>query len=172
MQTNPENSKDRPLEKSDEAKIADALDEFLSGGGSLRDLFPQKDPLLVYERLSVNTDRRVVVIEQFVTQLGHFGVWNNTLKEAAKYIPLGLESYRSNTSLRLRNQNASETDIALVDGLTLQDVALYANQQYREFSDRLSTMSAGSPEHREVLEKASFWSKIDERINRAANLSL
>lgn len=168
--SNPENSGDS-LGGLRGADLANALDDFFRDGGSLG--VPSKDPLLVYERLSGNTDRRAIVIEQFVAQLGQFGVWNDTSEKAIGRIPRDLSNYCSITSLRLRNQNASETDIALVEGLTLQDVALYVDQQYRELSDRLSTMPVGSSEHREVLEKASFWSKVDERIGQAAkNLNL
>lgn len=157
------------------ALISDLNIFFLSGGRFLKppqtDLLPQ-DPLLVYERISEKTDRRSIIIEQFVVQLDHLGVRNETLEKAADYIPLGLRNYRGITSSSLRNQNASETDIALVEGLTLQDVALYVHQQYREISDRLVIMSVGSPEHRKSLEKAFFWSEMDERISLAASSSV
>ncbi|MDD5416153.1 MAG: hypothetical protein PHE48_04080 [Candidatus Daviesbacteria bacterium] len=167
--SNPENRGDS-LEGLNGADIANALNEFFLSGGFL--IAPSEDPLLVYEKISENTDRRSMLMEQFVSYLVHLGIKDNPLEDTVNYIPRCLNNYRNNTSLRLRHKNASETDIALVEGLTLQDVALYANQQYREFNDRLATMSVGSSEHRKTLGKACFWSMIDERVSLATSLNL
>lgn len=142
------------------------LDDHLTQRGSLKDLLG-KDPLIVYDRISETTDRKAIVIEQYIACIDNTGVRREPLERAVKYIPMGWESYQALTLMRLRGRNASNEDIDLVKNLTLEDVLFYASRQYREISTSLISMSLGSSEHRKALEKASFWAIMEERIGLA-----
>lgn len=147
------------------------LDDHLTQGGSLKDLLG-KDPLIVYDRISDTTDRRAIIIEQFVASLDNTGVRREPLESAVKYIPMGWKSFKAITSMRLERCNVSVADINLVGSLALEDVLFYASRQYREISTNLISMSLGSSEHRKALEKASFWAIMEERIGLAVGAIL
>ena len=156
-----------PLEGFDWRVLVDNLDQHLIRGGSLKDLLG-KDPLSVYGCISDATDRRSVAIEQIVSYLDRTGVRREPSDQALKYIPMGCESQKGLMSMRLKQGNASADDIAMVESITLEDVAFYAHRQYRELTSKLLTLPCDSSEHRQTLVKAAFWSEIDERISLAA----